>query len=242
MAGFGNPFSIELGGGPSQQEAAYEALRSAVGVGNSADGGPDDSVIEAWRFARARGVVASFAAERAAAQSSPLTATDMLRAYEEILRVFLPLHATEQERREALLPRYTRVVTADYPSLLGKLRAINPLADINIPDRADTRDTQLGRAFEDHNPASPKASGPAFGLVDGNSGSKCTSFPNFSTDFLMVVLSPAAGASWADVDVLSFRKIEDLLDEELPAWVDFRVYAACGFVLDQDLLDVTAFC
>ena len=34
----------------------------------------------------------------------------------------------------------------------------------------------------------------------------------------------------------------ELLDAEVPAWVDLRVFARCGFYLDIDLLDVTAFC
>ena len=134
------------------------------------------------------------------------------------------------------------VVDATGPGLLEQMREFNPNVEIVTVSRTLGRETQHARGFEDHDPTSSKASGPAFALVDGTAGTKATSVPNFSTDLILVVHAPALGPAWSKADAAATSQIRELLERELPAWMDMRIYAECGFTLDLDLLDVTAFC
>lgn len=243
MAKLGYPFSFHLGGSVSPQRVAYDALKSAVGEGGSAPGEPNESIVEAWRFARARGLAASIDDDRAAAQINPETATDFIPVFEQILREFFPADANDTDRRERLTELYIDSLDVAYAPLLERLQAINPGASIIIQDRTLTRDTQFGRVHEDYDTADDLASGPPMDIVNGLSGTKTTSFPNFSSDFILVVETPPAViGSVSQTDVLNIRLIEELLNRILPVWVDYRVYMACGFTLDQDPLDATVFC
>lgn len=232
--------ALELGGAPSASDKAYAALRSAVGEGNRGD--EDTSIVEAWRMAIARGIAAAVCDERAALQSSPMTATEALPAFEDRLRHRMPADASDQEKRDALLPLHVRKIDATGPSLLARVRAINPGANLITPSRTTSTETQLGRGFEDHDPESASADGPAFAMHVGLGGSKCTALPNYNTSHLVIVQAPLIGTVFVASDAALLDRIWRLLDEELPAWVDIRVFAECGFYLDLDLLDLTAFC
>jgi len=245
MAGLGNPLAFGLGGGPSPQEAAYEALKSAVGVGNSAPGQMLDTIIESWRIARARGLAAAMDDDRAAAQITPEFATDLIPVYEDLLATYFATATPDQTRRDELTAQYIRQLSAAHVPLETSIQAINPGASLQLIDREETRDTQFGRVFEDYDPANPLASGPAFDInlvVSSGSGAKVTSFPNFSSDFIVLVDSPTLGPAIEQVDILNINLIGKLLNEVLPSWVDFRIFVNCGFILDQDPLDATVFC
>lgn len=243
MAGLGNPLSFGLGGERSPQELAYIAMRDAVGVGNSAPGEPLDSIIEAWRMARARGLAASIDDDRAAIQIDPEFATDFIPVYENLLGRFFPLATDDQARRDELTTEYVRSLQAAFAPLQARLQLLNPGAVFEFLPRAQTRDTQFGRVFEDHDPLSVAASGPEMLVDPPNSGPKVSSFPNFSSDFIVRVLSPPLiFLNFTEDDRRVIRQMITLLNEVLPSWIDFRIYISCGFILDIDLLDVTVFC
>lgn len=244
MPDLGSPLSFGLGGGPSPQQAVYDALRSAVGEGNSAPGEPHESIVEAWRYARARGLAAAQSDERAANQADPRAATDFIPVYEDILRLYFELATDEQSRRDALSARYSETLPVDHAALLAELQAINPDLTITDVDRAETRDTQPGRAFEEHDPTAVGATAPAMSITNGaTSGPRCTGYPNFSTDFLLLALAPLiVSGTMGEEDKLRYAQLAEVLNRVLPAWIGFRLYAACGFELDTDLLDVTVFC
>lgn len=251
MGNFGNPLAFELGGGASEQEGVYTALRSSVGEGNYTPGKtPQESLMEAWRYARARGIVAAFADGRAVAQYFPDLATDMLPMYEQILRLPVSPGESEQERRDAAIARWTRVVTAAMPTLEARLQAIDPRLSFVTPDRDLLREVQHGRSFEDWDPTAPDASGPAFGLYAGPVGSKASAFPNFSDDFRFFVrLNIGPGNTPTQHDLRVIEDVKSVMSEAMPAWCDLVVFYTgsgqgepCGFVLDTDFLDLTIFC
>lgn len=234
MAGFGNPLSFLLGGGPSPQEQVYDAHYQAVGDGLRA---PAGSIVEAWRMAKARGIAAAQQDDRATLQAFPDHCTDFLPVYEEILRIVPTSDQTEQDRRDAVVARYTRSIDATYPKLEQKLESIDPLFEILTLPFQYTRTTDSGvRAFEDWDPSDLLASGPAYG-----GGRKNTVVPNFSDDFVLGVFFNVGGGSFSPAYQRSLELAKQELNESLPAWVDFRVFTALGFILDLDLLDVTAF-
>jgi hypothetical protein len=150
---------------------------------------------------------------------------------------------SDEERREIVAQLWTRTIDATNPKLTSMLQDIDALFEILVLPPEYTRTTEPGvRAFEDWDPGDPGACGPAFDLNNGASGPKATSFTNFSDDFIAFVHLDIGGGSFTPGNQRSFAAAQDELNESLPAWVDFRIFTSCGFILDTDLLDVTAFC
>ncbi len=239
MAGLGNPLSFPLGGGPSPQEMVYDAMFQNVGDGIQA--GPD-TLVEKWRMAKARGIAAFAQDDRVMDQAFPDISTDYLPVWEDILGIPFDSNASEAQRQEVVLAAYTRVIDASFPKLESGLKDIDNLMDILLLPQAFVRTTVPGRAFQDWDPSDPQASGPAFNLVGAGAGANATAFPNFSDDFIVLVLFNVGAGALAVANQLKLAAAEDELNESLPAWVDFRLFTSCGFILDQDLLDITALC
>lgn len=240
MAGLGNPLSFELGGGPSPQEQVYDSMYQAVGDGIRA---PEDTIVEAWRRSRARGIAAFILDDRATVQAFPDLSTDYLPVWEEILEINPPSDATDDERRAAVVEQYTRAIDATYPKLSDKLDSIDDLMEILLIPHEYVRTTVPGRGFEDWDPTAPKASGPPMRLgATGSAGDNATAFPNFSDEMIIHVLFDIGGGAISVSNQRALEEAKEELNESLPAWVDFRLFTDCGFILDADLLDITAFC
>lgn len=249
MAGLGNPLGFTLGGGPSAQEAAYQALRSAVGTGNATPvTEPRESLMEAWRLAKARGIAAATEDARAMAQYFPAGATDMIPMYEQLLRVSFPVETSDQERRDELERLWTRYLDSAIPTVDELLTELDPSITILIPDHDLLRETQAGRMFQDWDPTAANASGPAFGLIGGSAGPNATGFPNYSDDFIFMIRYPLTAAPTEAQQVI-ISKIGTVMNEVMPSWCDYRVFSVgsgvdgdtIGFILDTDLLDLTVF-
>lgn len=241
MAGLGNPLSFELGGGPSPQEQVYDVLFQNVGDGIRST---PDSLVEKWRMAKARGIAATSQDDRANTQAFPDLSTDFLPVWEDILGVIVDPGASVSARQETVLAAYTRVIDASYPKLLSGLQGLDSRMTILLIPHDLARTTVPGRGFQDWDPSNPQASGPAFNIdpTIGTSGANVTGFANFSDEFILHVLFDVGVGA---ITVENQRTLADaaaLLNESLPAWVDFRLFTSCGFILDQDLLDVTAMC
>lgn len=237
--GLGEPLSLALGGGPSPQEEVYDAMRQNVGDGIQ---GPEDSLVEKWRNARARGIATFTQDDRALAQTFPEISTDYLPVWEDILDIPPNPSASEAERQATVLVAYTRTIDASFPKLNAELQSIDSLMSIILIPHQFVRTTVPGRAFEDWNTASPSASGPPFRLNASGVGNTATGFPNFADEFILTVLFDVGVGLLSVANQRSFAEAQALLNESLPAWVDFRLHTACGFILDQDLLDVTLLC
>ncbi len=235
MAGLGeqNPLPFKVGGGPSVSEQACDALKQAVGEGGSAAEG----TIEAdWRRARGRGLRACMAVERSIMQAFPDVVSDFIPVYEEILGITANVGLSDEQRRAQIVDRWVRAIDATAPKLEEQLQAIDPLLEIIFPDRDTLRTTIPGRAFEDYLPGNPAACGPAFG-----GGHKVTSYPNYSQDFVCIVRYHVPSGQLTAENKRTIERVNALLNEALPAWVDFWVITSIGFILDESLLDVGAF-
>lgn len=237
--GLGEPLSLALGGGPSPQEEIYDAMFQNVGDGIQ---GPEDSLVEKWRNARARGIAVFTEDDRATAQAFPEISTDYLPVWEDILDIPPTPGASVAERQATVLVAYTRTIDATFPKLESELQSIDALMSILLIPHDLVRTTVPGRGFEDWDTASASASGPPFRLGAGGVGDDATGFPNFSDEFILTVLFDVGVGVLTVANQRSFSEAQDLLNESLPAWVDFRLHSACGFILDQDLLDVTLLC
>ncbi len=236
--GLGDPLSLRLGGGPSAQEEVYDAMFQNVGDGIQ---GPPDSLVEKWRNAKARGIAAFTQDDRATAQAFPDISTDYLPVWEDILGITPDPSASEAQRQATVLAAYTRTIDASFPKLQSALTDIDALMTILLIPHDLVRTTVPGRAFQDWDPSSPQASGPPFNLGPAGTGTD-TLLPNFSDDFIITVLFDVGAGVLSVANQRKFADAEALLNESLPAWVDFRLFTTCGFILDTDLLDITAMC
>ncbi len=230
MAGFGwqNPFPFEFGGGPTQTETIYAAMRSSVGVGGSA---VDDEGIEGlWRQARASGVAAvATTGERAVLQAFPRYATDLLDYYEDLLQAVPEPGDSVVERQAVVEQLWTERVRAALPDIAADLLEIDPRLSIAAFDHAETTDTIHGRAFEDLAAALP------FG-----GGRRSTFFPNYSTEFVVTALfNIGSGIVPGLAEQKIIERAKAHLNKVLPATHTFQVLTGVGFILDLDLLDLT---
>ena len=122
--GWTNALPLELGGGPTDAERIYEALRRAMGRGGV---GPEGGLEDLWRQCKARVIAdAGVGLEAAAMQAFPDRATALLETWEELLRLAPAPAATETERRAAAAAALTGKGAADWPSLRDAVERLDP--------------------------------------------------------------------------------------------------------------------
>jgi len=233
MIGDLNPFPFQVGGGPSRVEAAYLALRKMVGTnGYSAI---EDGLEAEWRKCKTMGLVClGTFDERAAHQAFPHVATDHIILFEEMLGLFPDTTKTDQQRRAVVVPDYTGVPETWYSRLVEQLQRIDSRADVILRPWANTGTTHAGRAFE---PFTPVA-GFEYSVGDRT----FTRFPAASDAHRVQVLFDIGNGAEPSRDILvRTESMKALLNDIIPAWVDFRIVYAIGFILDTSLLDATGF-
>ena len=245
--GGGNPLPFQVGGGPSLTEQAYLNLKQMVGIGGSAA----DGTIEAeWRFARARGIAASFADERASNQMIALLCTDFIPLWESILGLTPGVNDNDVDRRNLIVDRITRAVNASVDGLDTELQKIDERFSVHClePDPDDPRavwndeiTTVPGRTFEDWDPNDPDACGPAFG-----GGRYSTIWPNYSSKRVVKVIFDIDQGTMTAAQKVLVGRAEAVLTEILPAVCGLQISTsvdsgAGGFILDISLLDIGAF-
>jgi hypothetical protein len=214
MGGFGwhNPWPFEWGGGPTEFESTYEAWRKTLGTLPAKD---DSGIDGLWRRCRAEIVaIAASMAERAVLQAFPQVATDHLPPWEEYLGIVPSGSATEEERRRNVCLAYTRRALADGPDLLAQLKAI---------------DARFWVDNLSHHMATTTIAGDAF-----DSG-----WPNFASEFVLPVRMDTTARVPTEAERLAMLRAKDLLNEALPAWVDFQIATSQEFYLDSSPLDFT---
>ena len=225
--GWHNPWPFEWGGGPTQVERVYTAMRGAVGRGGSAPN--DDGTLEGlWRQMRARAIasVGTFG-ERAAMQNFPSKATDALPYYEQLLLLTPGPDDTIEDRNVEASDGYTRQIRSATPDVETLLEGID--SRFSILEPTVTGVTQRGRSFEDLAATEP------FG-----GGRKSTDFPNYSDDFvLFVFFDIGSGVLPSPAEQRIIGRAETQLREVLPAWVVHQVTTDDEFILDRSLLDLS---
>jgi hypothetical protein len=232
LGGF-SKLSFKLGGEPSNEEKAYKALLRMVGEGGSPPNDPDgETTLDGvWRRAKAIGLGALVSVtESALYQGFPNTVTDELRSYEEIVNVFLPSDASDEERRLAVLERWVADNESNYPAFTDSLEALDSRFSVLTPVHANARYTYEGKVFD-----TP-------GNKDFDQYHDHSKFPNFADEHVVAVLFDV-GEGIAPAGEIGMIKTsaETLIGEALPAWNDFVVLLDVGFTLDLSLLDVTGF-
>lgn len=232
--GCGNSLPMQVGGSPSRFEKAYAALQRMVGVyGYSTD---DDEIEAMWRASKAH-AMATFESfdERAAYQAIPEYATDHIPLYEESLGIETDTSLSDEQRREIIVPDYTGVPETWTSALEEALQRIDSLASIRTRTWANAGACQIGRWYEPYE----VSSGTTY---DANGDRTNTAWPNPS-DMHSVIIEYSLGSGVVP-NREQLRKTEEMLAhtiEVCPAWNEVHVIYATGFILDQSLLDATAF-
>lgn len=229
MGGLGwqNPLPLELGGGRTAVENVYRGLRSAVGIGGA---GEIDGLEDLWRQAKAYGIAAGLDTDqRAILQFFPDRATDAIPYYEALLLAPLPPGLEVHERQALLAARFTSPPASNTEEVNLGLQQLDERFSIVALDHSLTEVTVHGRAFED-----------LAGTLPFGGGRRSTIAPNYSTDFAVIMLLDLAGAPFTDQDVATLERGRNYLTTALPAWVFFGEATGIGFILDEDLLDLTA--
>lgn len=213
MIGALNPLPFRVGGGPTPTSRAYSTLRQAVGKGGSA---PDDTGIEGlWRRSEAKGLAAAAShTRRAFIQSNPLFATDLIPYYERILGIVPPSGASAAQRRDEIVPRWTRRINATMPNVAAELTRIDPRFTIVESAHATAITCQGGRAF-----GSQDGSGTPMLLPGGISA-----VANYSTDFVTRVrFTPGYDGRLNAADKRLVEAARRLLRELAQSWEDFTI-------------------
>lgn len=233
MGGIGwhNGLPFRVGGGETDEELVYVALRRSLGEKGP---GPVDGLEDRWRQCKAIAIATSAAAdERAVLQAFPGYATDHLVRWEGELGVDYG-GATDTERREAVADAVVAELLADVPSLEAGLQAIDARAHVALLAFAAATIVYFGKQF-----ASRLAGAPPFG------GMQAAGWPNFASDFVLFV-HWTLGPGETTVPELARQEIADYLNRVLPAHVDWQIHTSTGFLLDggpdgTSRLDQTAF-
>lgn len=232
--GTDNPCAFRVGGGPTRVQSTYRVLRSAVGVGNSAE--ETGTAVEAWRRARARGLAAVQADRRVVLQGvAPDLATDLLPMYERLLGIVPGRDASEPSRRTAVAAAWTSDLSA--VAVEEELQArVDASITVEATTREQSRDAQLGaRAFR----GDPTEEPPML-IQGGRSGPGADSFPLYSDDLVFYVRYPHDPGALPAASQRKIEKAKALLRQILPSWCSFQIFTHDdGFTLDLDLLDVT---
>lgn len=235
MASFGGfgKFPFKLGGEPSHQEKAYNALRSMVGEGGSPPQDPlgETTLDGVWRRAKANGLGAlASLGEAALYQGFPTTVTDELKSYEEIVGAYLRPDASDEERRQAVTQRWVSPLESSYPAFTDALEIVDARFSILTPAHANARYTHEGKVFDS----------PGNNYFDQRHDH--SKFPNFADEHVVAaLLDVGEGVVPAGAVGVLKNRAEQLLGNALPAWNDFAVLLDVGFTLDISLLDVTGF-
>jgi hypothetical protein len=227
-------FAFELGGEPSREMKTYTAMKRLVGEGIPVPGDEygDESFVEIWRMAKAQGLasVASFG-EAAMYQAFPDTATDEIATYEDILGVFPPFDAPDETRRQLIVDRWILSIESSALKLEDQLAALDYRFSFIAPDPDVVQHVIPGKVLD------------PVGAISGTfmNGRKHSSWPNYSSDYVLRVLFSIGNVPLTEETAAIRSKAIDILQESLPAWVDFTIASTQGFLLDSSLLDLGSF-
>lgn len=236
-----NPLPMQVGGGPTSTSKAYDTIRQAVGKGGSAEN--DRGIDGLWRRSRAQGLAAATSStRRAALQAFPQNATDALPFYERATGIVPSPDATDAERTEAALERWTAEPLKSWAELELALKALDARFSLVMPNYSGGAGygedaevvTMYGRGFDGYDLLAA-SSQPAFGITGG-----CTQYPAYSTrQVLRVLFTLGYTGALTPADLEIVEKAKRLLRGALRSDEDFQISTG-PWVLDVTPIDFGA--
>lgn len=219
MGSFGWSFGLDFGGAPSGDEKMYNALRSLLGEGGVSivPEGIDDLEVQA--DAQALAAIAAFD-ERAAMQVFPGNAIDAVDGYSELLGIVPSKSDTEEDVRELAATEWVARNSAEIPTLLVRLQAIDPRISILDEAWANAKVTRPGMPFY------PYSTSPWMNPPNG------ASLPLYSSrsEFFVLLNLGAPGRIPTEDDLAVIARVKNLLKIVLPAEVVPYVITEVGLI------------
>ena len=233
-----NPFPIAFGGGPTDIETIWRALRGMVGGEHGP--GPEEGIEDLARQQEATAIAgADRAIERAFLQAFPGHATDALPVWESLL---LTAGAVDEvELRALLVAAKKNPKGATTPSLAESLTAISSQLSIDLETDDEAIVTIPGKYL------APVDNVPPYGLASP-AGLVSAVFPNYaSADVLRVVYALDTVAGEIEIPDDVSRDVATLLNKRLPTWQTWTlaatwaggVFLADGGDHGESVFDVT---
>ena len=234
-----NPLPFSLGGGPTDIESTWRALRGMVGGEHGP--GPEEGIEDLARQQEALAIVAADRAiERAFLQAFPPLSSDALPIWEALYQVAGASNDTEL--RALLAVAWLSAKGATTPSLTADLTAISAQLSIEIEDEDEAIVTVPGKYLAPLDDVPPYGLASPVGLVSALR-------PNYATqDVLRVVYTLTADEIEIPDDVT--RAVVKLLHRRLPSWQTWTLTTTWaegnGFLLDggdhgESVFDLTPF-
>lgn len=207
MLGGLSPLPMQIGGGATIAEKLYRESRSALGRNGA---GPEGGLEDSWRKCRALAMSkAVSAAERAAMRAFPSSGGEALPIWEALLGV--DQEATDGARIEAVTSAYTQSLDAVGESIEQRLQAIDATITVEAVDPDSTTIARFGQPFQ----------------VDAGDAHDTSMWPAYSEHAILLVKWPGGIP-----DANKRRRVERILNRDLPAWWDWRIFNASGFYCD----------
>lgn len=207
MLGGLHPLPFHVGGGPTFAEKLYNESRSALGPKGA---GPTGGLEDSWRKCRALAMSkAASAAERAAMRAFPSSGGEALPIWEALLGVDQEL--TIGDRIASVTAAFTQSLDAVASSIETRLQEVDATITVEAVDADTTTVARSGQPFQ-------VASGDAHDT---------SRWPAYSEHAILFVKWPGGVP-----DTDKRRRVERILNRDLPAWWDWRIYNVSGFYCD----------
>jgi hypothetical protein len=233
-----NPLPFALGGGPTDVESMWRALRGMVGGEHGP--GPEEGIEDLARQQEATALVgADRAIERAFFQAFPSLSTDALPIWEALFQVAGA--SDDVQLRALLLLAWQSAKGSTTPSLAADLLAISSQLSIDLEDTDEAIVTIPGKYL------APVDNVPPYGLASPV-GLVSALFPNYaSVDVLRVVYALDSAAGEIEIPDEVSRAVAVLLNRRLPSWQTWTLvqqWEGSVFLLDggdhgESVFDVT---
>jgi hypothetical protein len=217
---------VRVGGGPTEEDKAYRVLKSAEGVGGSAQ---DDSGIDGlWRRSMARGLAAATSDyRRAVSEAFPFAATDLISYYERALGLTVDETAPLADRRDDVAAAWPEQLSALLRDIEAWLVALDSRFSLLTKDDDKSRIGWFGRWLA---PLQYSAE-PDFG------SQQHSDWAAYSTRWVLQVLFDVGYTDkLTGPDDAKRTKAREYLAEVLPPWWDFWIVTDTGFLTAQSLL------
>lgn len=217
---------LHIGGGPTEEDKAYRVLRTAEGIGGSAQ---DDSGIDGlWRRSVARGLAAATSDyRRAITNAFPFAAHDLIAYYERALGLTVDDGAPLADRRDDVAAAWSEQLSALLRDIEAWLVRLDSRFSLINKDDDQSRTSWFGRWFGPLEGASE----PTFGWQD------CSDWAAYTTNWVLQVLFDVGyTAKLTGQDEAKRAQAREYLGSVLPPWWDFSIVTATGFYTGQSLL------
>lgn len=220
-------FPLRFGGGYDEYQKAFRVLKSAEGIGGSAQS--DDGIDGLWRRSRALALACGTSAYRRAINNAfPRLATDLLPYYERVLGVRPTPAQDDTQRREVVDGLWTAHASALMTDITTELQRIDSRFSIIYIAESKSKTSHSGGHYAD---------GPV--IFGGSTFKDCAQFGYFTTRSILRVRFAVGHTPMLPSEVRKMNSAKAKLRAILPSSWDFTITTSSGFLAGVSPLGTT---